>query len=121
MISATELALQRALTAYFIAADSLSVALTRNTKVPTAAGGYKAVSTVLPVQTVRMIPLGDGAAERLTADGKQVSPQYMLQGQWDADFARGDTFTLDGRRYELVFINQNVQYQVKAEVYYLGD
>jgi hypothetical protein len=121
MIATGELEVQRALTASFIAADSLSVALQRNTKVATPAGGYKTIATTLSAQTVRLIPLGDGATERLTADGKQVQPQYMLQGIWTADFARGDTFTLSGRRYEVVFINQNTQYQVKAEVYYLGD
>jgi hypothetical protein len=72
---------------------------------------------------MRMVPLQDAVAtrsERTTADGVQVTPSYMLLGNWDANVARFDSFTLDGRRYEIVFIQQNRQYECKAEVAYLG-
>lgn len=119
-IEAAELAAQRLLTKAFIQADYLLVPLTRHVMMPDGAGGTEDVEVVLPEQTMRLLPLGDGAEERLTADGRAVRPSYMLQGMHDADMERWDTFTLDGHRYEVVFVNENRQYQVKGEVYYRG-
>jgi hypothetical protein len=76
--------------------------------------------TALPAQTMRLIPAQDGAQERFTADGKAVRPTYMLQGRYDADMERWDTFVHAGHRYEVVFVNENRQYQVKGEVVYHG-
>jgi hypothetical protein len=122
MIAAGELEIQRDLTRSFIAADSLSLALTRTPKVSDGAGGLKnGTPATLTAQTLRLNPLQDAVQSRTTADGKQVLPQYMLMGEYNADLDRGDTFTVDGRRYEVVFVLQNKQYQVKAEVYYRGE
>jgi hypothetical protein len=121
VIAPGELSIQRRLTRVFIAADSVSISLHRNEKVPDGKGGYRTVKTDLPLQVFRLIPSGDGATERLTADGKQVTPSYMLMGEWTCDLARGDTFERDGRRYEVVFINENRQYEIKGEVAYLGE
>jgi hypothetical protein len=116
-----ELAVQRKLTAAFIAADSLQLALLRTPAVPDGAGGVRSGPTqTLPAQTLRLIPLGDGAQERFTRDGVAVTPSYMLMGKHDADIQRFDEFTLDGRRYQVVFVNQNQQYEVKGEVAYRG-
>ena len=122
MIATSELEAQRKLTKMFIAADALSLVLTRTPKVSDGAGGLKNGTPVnLTAQTLRLNPLQDAVQQRTTADGKQVLPQYMLMGEYNADIARGDTFTLSGRRYEVVFVLQNKQYQVKAEVYYRGE
>lgn len=123
-ISDTELAIQRRITRGFIAADSLEVTLERRTRSEDGAGGTISGSpTVLPVQTLRLIPLGDrgGATQRTTADGVAVTPGYALLGEHTADIARGDEFTVNGRRYEVVFIGENRQYEVKAEVAYRGE
>lgn len=123
-ISAAELAVQRRVTKEFIAADSLEVALERPVRTADGAGGTISGSpTVLPVQVLRLIPLGDrgGATQRTTADGVVVTPGYALLGQHTADIARGDEFTVNGRRYEVVFIGENRQYEVKAEVVYRGE
>jgi hypothetical protein len=123
MIQQTELALQRSLTARFIEADPLEIQLLRESRVSNGSGGYDTAEDPAPVgglQRMRLIPLGDGATERLTADGKAVTPNYMLLGSWDSNMQRWDLFELNGIRYQIVFINQNTQYQKKGEVAYLG-
>jgi hypothetical protein len=121
-IATGELALQRRLTRYFIAADSLDVVLMRSSYTDDGEGGsVRGVAAARTVQTMRLIPLQDGAAEQLTSNGTQVSPTYMLLGVYDADMERWDRFTVDGREYEVVSINQNRQYETKGEVAYLGE
>ncbi len=121
-ISPVELSVQRALTKAFIRADEKEVVLSRRARVDDGAGGIVLGDAVpLAPQLLRLIPLGDGAQERLTADGKSVTPSYMLMGEHTADMQRGDTFTVNGRRYELVFVNENRQYEIKAEVVYRGE
>lgn len=123
MIPAVELAAQRRLTASFIEADPLEIQLMRATRTPNGSGGYR-TSDPAPVgglQRLRLIPLQDGQTERYDANGKQVFPQYMLMGPHDADMQRWDTFELAGTRYQIVFINQNSQYETKGEVAYLGN
>lgn len=119
-IETTELRVQRLLTASFIKADSVEVTITRNSVVSDGEGGYTRQAVTLAVQTMRLLPLSDGADQRLTADGQMVAPKYMLMGDHDADLERWDTFSLDSDRYEVVFVNENRQYQVKGEVVYRG-
>jgi hypothetical protein len=122
MIAAGELETQQRLTLAFIAADSIILELQRRTITPDGAGGYvfSAPPAAVAAQTLRLIPSQDGAQSRLTADGVEVTPAYMLMGPAGADIARFDEFTLAGRRYQVVFVNANSQYEVKGEVAYLG-
>lgn len=121
-IHSAELAAQRRVTRAFIQADSKLVTLLRAARVPDGAGGVVEGDPVsLPVQTMRLIPLGrDGAQERFTANGEAVQPTYALLGEHTADVQRWDQFILDGARYEVVFIHENRQYELKAEVAYRG-
>jgi hypothetical protein len=122
MIPTPEVKIQRRLTIDFIEADPLELQLMRPVRTEDGAGGYETGDPV-PVgglQRLRLIPLGDGAQERLMADGRQVSPSYMLMGPYNANMQRWDTFELRGDRYQIIFINQNTQYEVKGEVAYLG-
>jgi hypothetical protein len=120
-IASGELAIQRRLTEQFIKADSLEIVLYRSTPVADGKGGYThSAPAPLPAQTMRLIPLGDGATERLTANGQAVSPQYMLMGLYDADMQRFDSFTVGNDRYDVVFVNENRQYETKGEVYFRG-
>jgi hypothetical protein len=125
MIAAAELAIQRQLTAVFIAADVIQVTLMRSVWTSDGSGGsVKGPEAPVAPQPARLIPLSDGASAgpsktRLNSDGEQVAPGYMLMGAWDFDVERWDQFTVNGRRYEVVFINENQQYEVKAEVAYL--
>lgn len=122
MIHPSELAVQRQLTTVFIEADPIEIQLLRPVRTSDGAGGYvdSSLAPVGGLQRLRLIPLGDGAEERLTADGRQVAPSYMLLGTHLADMQRWDEFAVDGRRYQIVFINQNQQYEIKGEVAYLG-
>jgi hypothetical protein len=125
VIAAGELAIQRQLTAAFIAADYIQVTLMRSVWTSDGAGGeVKGASAPIAPQKARLIPQSDGASSgpsqgRLTSDGEIVQPSYMLMGSYQFDVQRWDQFTVDGRRYEVVFINENRQYEVKAEVAYL--
>ena len=119
-IQEAELRAQRMLTEAFINADSLEVTLNRTSMVSDGKGGFMRSTLPLPPQVMRMIPLADGSEERFTADGQLVRPTYMLMGTHEADVERFDTVTLGSGRYEVVFVNVNRQYQVKAEVAYRG-
>jgi hypothetical protein len=122
VIAAAELAAQRLLTKVFVEADVLAVVLYRTTRTSDGTGG-SVVGPAEPLapQRMRLIPMGDGAQERFTADGAAVTPSYRLLGLHTADMERGDTFTIAGRRYEIVFINENRQYEIKGEVAYRGE
>lgn len=119
-IASQELAVQRKLTKWYVDADSFECVLVRKVKVPTDAGGYVTTPVPQPAQTLRMNPEQDGMMERVTADGRAVRPSYMLVGKYDAIIERYDTFFKDGREYQVVFVLENQQYQVKAEVAYVG-
>lgn len=122
MIAAAELEIQRQLSAAFIAADAISVTLLRAVWANDGAGGaIKGDAEPLAPQTMRLIPMGDGASERFTASGEAVTPSYMLMAAHTADMQRWDEFVMAGRRYEVVFINENRQYEIKGEVAYRGE
>ena len=117
-----EVRAQRRLTDTFIEADPLEIQLMRSTRTPNGSGGYKTSAPVAVggLQRLRLIPLQDGTTERYDANGKQVFPQYMLMGPYNADMQRWDTFELAGARYQIVFIVSK-NYEVKGEVAYLGN
>jgi len=122
VIASSELSVQRQLTKVFIEADKIQVVLSRSTPTDDGAGGTIPGSPVdLPPQTMRLIPLGDGAQERFNANGVAVTPSYMLMGYHDSDMEREDQLVIGGRRYEIVFINENQQYEKKGEVAYRGE
>lgn len=121
MIRQAELEAQRRLTVAFIEADPIEVQLTRISHTPDGAGGYtQSSANVGGLQRLRLIPLADGAEERTTADGRAVTPRYMLVGTYLSDIERWDEFIFSDTRYQIVFVNQNRQYEVKGEVAYLA-
>lgn len=120
-ISEAELSAHRITTKWFVKADSFECALVRNSQVPDGAGGYTMSSITLPLQTLRMVPLQDSTSNRISSDGRLLRPRYMLIGEWEVTIEKFDNFVKDDRRYEVVFVLDNDQYQVKAEVAYLGE
>lgn len=121
MISPVELAVQKELTKAFVEADVIVVTLTRSEWVSDGAGGSVRTDPVaLAPQRMRLIPLGDGAQERFNSNGEEVRPSYKLLGKHDADMERWDEIILSGVRYEVVWVNENRQYEVKGEVAYRG-
>ena len=119
-IRAAELAVQRRITAEFIAADAQSIVLLRSPRTPDGAGGFEVGAPVSqPAQTFRLLPQEDGATARTTADGESATPEYMLMGEWNCNMQRYDEFVIGSRRYQIVYID-NRQYEIKGEVVYLG-
>lgn len=119
-MNTTEALVQQRITAAYVEADAFDCVLTREERVSDGEGGYTTTKVPKPAQRLRLNPLQDAASERTSADGRSLTPGYMLVGPVTADIKRMDTFTKDGRRYEVVFVVENQQYQVKAEVIYLG-
>lgn len=116
-----ELAIQRKQTCAFIAADPILVELRRATRTPDGAGGFQVGEPVsLSPQVFRMLPQEDGATARTTAEGETATPEYMLMGDSDVNVERFDEFQIGLRRFQIVYID-NRQYEIKAEVIYLGD
>lgn len=119
----TEVQYLREGTAEFIAADVKNITLSRRTETPNGAGGYEELYTPLVFpQALRLIPQhGNMSPLRETLDGESVQPDYILLGEYDANIARWDTFTDQGRRYIVLFVHEKKAYEVKGEVKYLGE
>lgn len=118
MLSDVEVAAQRRITAAFVDADRFSCVLTREQRVPDGEGGYTTQVAPIDAQWLRLVPLQDATQDRTDSTGNVVSPGYMLVGRHTNDIKRGDVFAKEGRTYEVVFVVENQQYQVKAEVIY---
>lgn len=122
MLNPAELTVQRMLTKSFIAADANSVALEPNTREPNGSGGYKiSPQPSRDPQVMRLVPITTTAFERQTLDGKVVTPQFVLLCEWDAVVERGDKFSLLGKRYEVVHVQEKREYMTKGETILLGD
>lgn len=119
-LRATELKVQTRLSLAFIEADGRNVVLQRRTRTDDGAGG-ESVGEPVPLfpQRMRLIPQEDGATARTTAEGETATPEYMLMAAPDANMARFDEFTLDGIRYQIVYVDDR-QYELKGEVIRLG-
>lgn len=119
----TENDIMRAQTKAFIDADPKTLVLTRRVVAPNGSGGYDA--TWLPLmdsQVLRLIPQhGTMSPLRETLDGEAVQPDYILLGEYSADIKRWDSFTDNGRRYQVLFVHEKASYEKKAEVKYLGE
>jgi hypothetical protein len=120
-LRAAELKAQQRLSLAFIQADVRDVVLMRSPRTDDGAGGF-VVGEPVPVaaQKLRLLPQEDGATERTTAEGESATPQFMLMGPWNANMQRFDEFTLDGVRYQVVYIDDR-KYELKGEVVRLGD
>jgi hypothetical protein len=120
-IRPAELRVQKRISTAFIEADGRSVVLQRRTRTPDGAGGTLVGDPVdQAAQLCRLLPQEDGATARTTAEGETATPEYMLMASAGANMERFDEFTLDGRRYQIVYIDDR-QYEVKGEAVYLGD
>lgn len=119
-LSDTELEVQQRLTDAFIGADYRDVVILRRPRSSDGAGGTLVGEPVsLYPQRFRLLPQEDGATARTTADGESATPEFMLMGPVSSDLQRFDEFVLDGRRFQVVYID-NRQYEVKGEATYLG-
>jgi hypothetical protein len=121
-LSPGELKVQRKLTVAFLRADAREITLERRTRTPDGAGGsVRGPAVSQSAQRFRLLPQEDGATARTTAEGETATPECMVLGRWDANMERFDEFVSDGRRYQIVFISENRQYETKGEAIYLGE
>jgi hypothetical protein len=120
---ADERTYMRIQTAAFIAADSKEIQLIPQTEADNGSGGFERTEGApRTAQTLRLIPQqGSMSPARETLDGEACQPDYILLGVYDADIRRWDLFTDQGRRYIVVFVHENVAYEKKGEVLYLGE
>ena len=116
-----ELEVMRKQTREFIAHNPVTITFSRGgIKIADGAGGYTTtVGTPIDPQTFRIIPQSGANATR-NVDGEEVRPDYVLIGEWDADITMDDSFTLDGRNFDVVFIRLDRSYETWAEVMYRG-
>jgi hypothetical protein len=114
----TELDAQRAVTAGYIASDPTEVVLIPSTRALNASGApIDTPGAPRPSQTFRMILLNFDQRPLITlAGGVERAIDYHLLGTWDATVAVGDTWTADGKRYEVVGLSDGFDYETKAFV-----
>lgn len=121
-MNAIELDVQRRLTKAFIDESPESVVLQGFDKESNGSGGFRLTpQPPRDPQVMRLIPISTTAFERLTLDGAAVTPQFVLMGEFNCEMQRGDKFELDGKRYEIVHIQEKHEYQKKGETVLLGD
>lgn len=114
-----EIRLQRKQTRAYIAADPLPVILSRSSLVRDPSGGYvRNTPTSLASQLMRLDPTAaNNAPVRRTVDGIEISPEYVLLAEWNADIERGDWFYKSDVKYEIVFVDDTQRkYETRAEV-----
>lgn len=118
----TELEAQKRVTAAFIAANPVSLALVPTTQVRTGSGGTRRQSEPSrPIQVLRLIQqntqTGNVPGPLRSGDGTSRKSTFQLLGRWDASMAVGDTW-IDpaGQRLEVVEMLPFNGYEVRGRV-----
>lgn len=110
--------INRANTTAYIATDPTDIQFIARTKTSDGHGG-QVWSNPAPMQAqrVRIITnVSAAAVERRTEDGRVVNPDIMLLLEWDAVVENGYRFVWDGNNWEVVFVNDDLNYEKQAEV-----
>lgn len=112
---------ERGQTRDFIAEAPTEISIQRDTLSPDGAGGFGKVTSTLDPQTVRIIERNTAASVlRTTVDGREVTPDFVIIAEYDADIRTDDAFFLDGIKYEIVYVRMRRDYETWAEVNYRG-
>lgn len=99
----SELAYQRRNTKAFIDADPVSLTLLAQNRVSLPDGGYRVdPPTPRAPQIFRLIPQSDVMPVVQTPDGHQLTPTYVLLGEYDAIMERWDKFTFNNVEFQIV-------------------
>lgn len=113
----SELELQVANTAAFIAVEPVDLVLIPRARVSDGAGGFRLTTgTPREPQTFRMLPRNDKVPEVQTADGKTAQPEFTLLGMPGIECDRYDTFEFDGRTWEVAQVHMRPAYEWKGDV-----
>lgn len=111
----SNLDLNRKLTTEFIKENPTTLLLANNARTPDGAGGWTTTPTDRDPQVVRIVQQRHAlSVERLTTSGESVRPEIALIMEHDGVIARGDSFTLNGLRMEVVWVN-DLKYELMAE------
>lgn len=108
---------QRGLTAAFIAALPVSLVLTPRTHQKLPSGGFSYVLGSPRASQVMTIVEQTGLPRPTrTVDGVERVVEFEIVGQWDAQMARGDVFTYQGKDWEVVDLFFDNGYETRALV-----
>ena len=120
---AQELSILRQQTHEFIAWNSRPITLRRPGIVADGMGGWRTVEptpTLVP-QIMRLITQMEGVTVvRSSLDGEEISPDFVLLGDYDADILADDWFELDDRIYDVKMVREDRRYETWAAVEYRG-
>lgn len=115
-----DLNLNRRLTRTFIAQFPTTVVLTPRARVRKPSGGFSLVAgDPRPPQVVSLLEQGTvGGLPRptVTQEGVERVVEFQLLGEWDAQVETGDTFTHQGKEWEVVDTFYDNGYEVRALV-----
>lgn len=115
-----ELDVNRRLTKAFIDRLPLEVVLVPRTRTRTASGGFALVEgPARDPQIMTLIESGtvDGTPRPVAAqDGVDRVIDFTLLGEWDAQLARYDTFTHQGKDWEIIDLFHDNGYERRALV-----
>lgn len=111
-------------TAVFISENPIEISLTRPVRISTGTGGYRIEPGEAPFDPFVGRRVGRGGlrgadfAERVSENGHTVVPSWILIAMPEIDIHIGDHFISDdGKDCEILFIDRQPPWRVKAEVY----
>lgn len=115
---------QRDATRLLIEHEGREVALKRKPGyVPDGAGGRKRKTGAAQFQGTRLRFFSSVTSEGtyfLRDVGERYEDRHVLIGLFDDDIQEHDTFELDGRNYEVVYVHPDRRYETRAVVYSYG-
>jgi hypothetical protein len=108
----------RRLTRQFIEVAPVTIELIPVAVAQSAGGRDEVMQTPRAPQVFTLLEPGDsGHRDKVTmVDGSQLTIEYLLLGEWDAQMADGDRFIHDGRKYKLVHVMPENGYERRAMV-----
>lgn len=116
-MSEASLAINRRLTKKFIDRLPVTITLIPHENVKQPAGGYRLEpQTARDPQVVTLIEPSGEPFPQVTTDGVDREVRFQLLGEWDCQVARRDTFTHQGREWEVVELWIHNGYEVRAMV-----
>lgn len=115
-----DLALNRKLTKQFIDVLPVTLTLTPNARTRSATGGFTfAAGTPRAPQVFTLIEQGTVSGmprPEITLDGIVRVVEFELLGEYDSELARYDTFTHQGKEFEVVDLFYDNGYERRALV-----
>lgn len=112
-----DLATQRRVTQQFINVRPENLVLTPRTKTQQPSGGFTWVDGIpRAAQTFTFIEPGSMPLPDVTLDGVERRVEFELLGRWDAAIAVHDTFTHQGKTWEVVALFYHNGYETRALV-----